>query len=97
MLAGILIILDVYAQSSALILCGLLSAYIIAIASAWARGIDIECGCFDLLTQFGLKERVGLEAIIRDLVFLLLPGNVLLFDKNGLNIYGLIKRFKNSR
>lgn len=91
MIAGIMIILDIYPRSSAFILSGLLVVYIIAIAQAWARGIDIECGCFDLLTQFGLEERVGLEAIIRDLVFLLFPGNVFLFDKNGVNLYGLFK------
>jgi putative oxidoreductase len=94
MIAGILIILDIYAKSSAFILSGLLVTYIIAIASAWARGIDIECGCFDLLTKFGLEERVGLEAIIRDLVFLAFPGIVFLFDKNGFNIYGLSRLFK---
>lgn len=91
LIAGIMIVLDVYARSSAFILSGLLVVYIIAIASAWARGIDIDCGCFDLLTKFGLEERVGWEAIVRDFIFLLFPGNVFLFDKNGFNLYGFIK------
>jgi uncharacterized membrane protein YphA (DoxX/SURF4 family) len=94
MAAGVMIVLDVFAQSSAFILCGLLAVYIIAITQAWIRGIDIECGCFDLLTQFGLEERVGLEAVIRDLVFMLFPLNVLIFGKNGLDFYGIFKRKK---
>lgn len=89
-LAGVILILDIYAKSSAFILSGLLVVYIIAIISAYVRGIDIECGCFDLLSQFGLEDRVGIKAIVRDFIFLLISGNVVIFDKNGFNCYGLI-------
>lgn len=94
MITGIMLILDIYPRSSAFILCGLLVAYIIAITQAYVRGIDIECGCFDLLIQFGIEDRVGIKAIVRDFIFLLFPGNVFLFDKDGFNFYGLFKRKK---
>jgi putative oxidoreductase len=94
LIAGVMLILDIYAQSSSFILCGLLVVYIAAITSAYVRGIDIECGCFDLLSQLGLEDRVGIKAIVRDIVFLLFPGNVFLFDKNGFNFYGIFKLLK---
>jgi putative oxidoreductase len=94
LIAGVFLILDIYAQGSAFVLCGLLVVYIAAITSAYARGIDIECGCFDLLSQLGLEDRVGIKAIVRDIIFLLFPGNVFLFDKNGFNLYGLLRLFK---
>jgi putative oxidoreductase len=93
-LAGLFLILDIYAQSSAFIISGLLVVYIIAITSAWIRGFDIDCGCFDLLSQFGLEDKVGLKAVIRDLFFLAFSGCVFLFDKNGLNFYGFFNLFK---
>jgi len=33
-------------QASALVLLGLMLAFIVAIAAAWLRGLDISCGCF---------------------------------------------------
>jgi len=94
LIAGVALILDIYAQSSAFILCGLLVVYIAAITSAYIRGIDIECGCFDLLSQLGLEDRVGIKAIVRDIIFLMFPGNVFLFDKNSFSLYGIFKRLK---
>jgi putative oxidoreductase len=94
LIAGVCIILDIYAQSSAFILCGLLVVYIAAITSAFVRGFEIECGCFDLLSQVGLEDKVGITAIVRDTIFLLFPGNVFIFDKNGFNFYGLLRLFK---
>jgi hypothetical protein len=94
LIAGVMVILDIYAQSSAFILCGLLVVYIAAITSAYVRGIDIECGCFDLLSQLGLEDRVGIKAIVRDIIFLLFPGNVFLFSKNGFSLYGVFKLLK---
>jgi putative oxidoreductase len=94
MLAGVMLVLDIYAQSSAFIVSGLLVVYIIAITSAYVRGIDIDCGCFDLLSHLGLEDKVGIKAILRDLGFLVATGWVFLFDKNILNFYGIGKLFK---
>lgn len=88
---GLFFIFDIYAQSAALILSGLLVVYTAAIAQAFARGMSMDCGCFDLIQ--GLEDKVGWKAIIRDLIFLGMTGTVFLFDKNTVNIYGLIKKF----
>ena len=91
LICGVLLILDVYVQSSAFILSGLLVVYIIAIAQAYMRGIDIDCGCFDLM--IGLEDKVGIRAILRDFVFLAFSSISFFFDKNDINIWGLKKKF----
>jgi hypothetical protein len=83
-------ILDIYSQSAALILSGLLTAYIIAIAQAFARGFSMECGCFDMIPW--IEDKVGWSAIIRDAIFLCMSGSVFLFGTNSVNVYGLIKK-----
>ncbi len=87
---GLLFIFDIYSQSSALIISGLLVAYTVAIAQAFARGLSMECGCFDMIPW--IEDRVGWSAIIRDVIFLCMSGSVFLFDKNSVNIYGFIKK-----
>lgn len=49
---------------SAIILIGLMLVFIVAISAAWARGLDISCGCFG--TTEG--ETNYLWLIIRDLL-----------------------------
>jgi putative oxidoreductase len=87
---GLFFIFDIYAQSTAFILSGLLVVYTLAIAQAFARGMSMDCGCFDLIE--GLEDKVGWKSIIRDLIFLGMTGAVFLFDKNTVNIYGLFKK-----
>ena len=89
-IAGLCFIFDIYAQSAAFILSGLLLVYTIAIAQAFARGMSMDCGCFDLIE--GLEDKVGWKSIARDLIFLGMSGMVFLFDKNTFNVYGLVKK-----
>ncbi len=89
-IAGLFLLLDIFVQSSAVIISGLLLVYTVAIAQAFARGMQIECGCFDLIEWMELK--VGWPAIIRDLVLLGMSGSLVLFDKNTVNMYGLVKK-----
>ena len=93
LLCGALLVCDIYVKSSSLILSGLLTVYTLAIVSAVARGLDIDCGCFDLLIEMG--EKVGIEAILRDIFFLLLSLILFFFDKNDISVYGLKKKFLN--
>jgi uncharacterized membrane protein YphA (DoxX/SURF4 family) len=45
----------------------LMVIFIIAVFSAWIRGIDINCGCFGTG-----KEIISYKEIIRDIIFLLM-------------------------
>jgi uncharacterized membrane protein YphA (DoxX/SURF4 family) len=45
-LLGVLLLLGAGVRVSAVISAVLMSAFVIGIASAWARGLRIDCGCF---------------------------------------------------
>ena len=46
LLVGICLVLGLLTRVSGIISSVLLVAFIVGIASAWARGLEIECGCF---------------------------------------------------
>lgn len=43
---GLLLVLGVAVRMSAVLAAGLMAAFVGGIASAWARGLTIDCGCF---------------------------------------------------
>ena len=45
-LAGTALAAGVWHRGASLLIGGMLIAFIIALVSAWARGLDINCGCF---------------------------------------------------
>lgn len=71
---GICLILGVLTRWSAVVSAVLFVAFIIGISSAWARGLQIECGCFG---GGGFKENAADDypiEIARDVGLLLLSG-----------------------
>lgn len=81
LLCGLMLILDVYAQSNALVCIGSLFMFTIAISLNLYNGIIHDCGCFDLL---GIKEEISLIVVFRDIIFILLAIPVLLYSNNRL-------------
>ena len=69
LVCGISLIAGVLARNSGLLLAGLNLVFIAAAASAMARGLSIECGCFTLSHK---GDTVGWSLIARDVGFLLL-------------------------
>ncbi len=61
-LAGLLLIAGVWLRASALIVLAMTIMFFLAISSALARGLDIECGCFG--TVGGRK--IGLTSLAFD-------------------------------
>ena len=76
---GVLIILNCYTKSSALILSGVLIAFIGAISLNLARGMIHDCGCFDF---FGFKEEISVFIVLRDIVLLGLTAVIYLKSGN---------------
>lgn len=72
-LVGLALLNGVAWRSGALLAAAMNVVFILAIASALARGLDIECGCFTVA-----KSRVGWPLIARNLGFLALSLFVLL-------------------
>ncbi len=64
---GLLLILGVASRISGVTGALLMLLFIAAIASAWARGLSIDCGCFGGGGQIDPKETKYLEEIIRDI------------------------------
>jgi uncharacterized membrane protein YphA (DoxX/SURF4 family) len=66
-MVGVLLLINRRVRPAAL-LCGLLTmVFIVALFSAWYRGLDISCGCFDPQA----KTSIG-EALLRDIGLLAL-------------------------
>lgn len=64
---GLLLILGVATRLSGLIGALLMLLFIGAIASAWARGLSIDCGCFGGGGEIDPSQTRYLEEIIRDI------------------------------
>jgi uncharacterized membrane protein YphA (DoxX/SURF4 family) len=71
LLCGLALILNRWTAGAALLIAGMNMIFIIAIATAMARGLDISCGCF---STGGAGSRVGLARLTEDLFFLLTAG-----------------------
>lgn len=63
-LAGIAVLPRVTASSGAFVLLGLNLVFIVAIGSAIARGLHVECGCF---SSCSTDSSIGWWLILRDL------------------------------
>jgi putative oxidoreductase len=84
LLCGLLLLANFWTES-AVAAAGLMGVFVMATGQAWARGLEISCGCFDL-TIFGLQgsypglvqflESPGF-AFVRNLVLLGLIGFLL--------------------
>lgn len=69
LVCGLSLITGLFIRSGAVLLAGLNIVFIAAAASAMARGLSIECGCFTLSHT---HDTVGWSLIARDMGFLLL-------------------------
>lgn len=45
-LLGVLLVAGLFVRASAVLSALLMAAFVVGIASAWARGLRIDCGCF---------------------------------------------------
>jgi putative oxidoreductase len=66
-ICGLLIIFGRWLPGASLILIMLNVVFIIAIASAIVRGLDIDCGCF---SAAGKASQVGFPRLLEDVLFL---------------------------
>ena len=74
---SILLIFDVWPEIGAIILIVLTTVFVILIATAMGRGLNIECGCFSLDSG---NSYVGWKRIIEDL--LIIGGGLLILRRH---------------
>jgi len=68
LLAGLALVLGVRARAGAVIALAMMLLFTVAVGSAWARGLDFECGCFGKASasHIGAKkffENIGLTVL----------------------------------
>jgi putative oxidoreductase len=68
-LTGVFLIFGIRLRASSALVAAMLVVFLIAIGSAMARGLSIECGCY---SQGGGGETVGWKKVFEDVALLLL-------------------------
>ncbi|MFF4881137.1 MauE/DoxX family redox-associated membrane protein [Micromonospora sp. NPDC000668] len=86
---GVLLLLGLATRLSAVVSAVLLVVFIAGIASAWARGLSIDCGCFGSGGQLAEGQAPSyLPEILRDLGFLVLAGFLLIWPRTPVSVDG---------
>ncbi|MFF0256330.1 MauE/DoxX family redox-associated membrane protein [Micromonospora zamorensis] len=86
---GVLLLLGLATRLVAGVSAALLVVFIAGIASAWARGLAIDCGCFGSGGQLAEGQAPSyLPEILRDLGFLILAGFLLIWPRTPVSVDG---------
>ena len=70
---GVLLIFGFWRRGASLMVGAMMLVFIVALASALARNLNIDCGCFGL-TELGaeIAHKVGLKRLLEDVAYLLM-------------------------
>jgi len=74
-------------RPAALLVCGMMVVFIVALLIALDKGLDMSCGCF--ASQGTEENPISWMTILRDLAWLAMAAYVLLFDRSRLGVEGL--------
>ncbi len=66
---GVALLLGIATRVSAIVAGALMTAFVVGVASAWARGLSIDCGCFGGGGAVPEGEANYLPVLLRDLSF----------------------------
>jgi len=69
---GLALVLGVFVRTAAIASAVLLVVFLVGVGSAWARGLQIDCGCFGNGGQVAAGETAYPLEVLRDLGLLLL-------------------------
>jgi len=87
LIAGLFLVSGIFVRGSSLIIIILLVLFIVALGQAYARGLDINCACFELKKELENSNQKSdiLQRIIED--FLLLAASIIIFIKSKITIH----------
>ena len=68
---GLALLLGVFVRTAAIAAAVLLVAFLVGVGSAWARGLQIDCGCFGNGGQVSAGQTAYPSEVLRDLALLL--------------------------
>ena len=84
---GALLILGLATRLAAIVSTVVLVAFIVGIASAWARGLRIDCGCFGGGGDLAASQQPHyFSETIRDIVLLALAGFLVVFPRSRFSL-----------
>jgi len=75
LIAGITLIIGLWTRESAFALTGLTLVFIIAISINLIRGLEISCGCFEVISD----STIGMDLLIRD-ILLFIAGVLIIIE-----------------
>ncbi|MEV4478953.1 MauE/DoxX family redox-associated membrane protein [Micromonospora coxensis] len=88
---GVILLLGLATRLAAGVSAALLVVFIAGIASAWSRGLSIDCGCFGSGGQLAAGQSPSyLPEILRDLGFLALAGFLLIWPRTPVSVDGAL-------
>ncbi|MFC1416887.1 MauE/DoxX family redox-associated membrane protein [Streptacidiphilus cavernicola] len=90
MALALLLLVGLGTRIAAMVSGLLLVVYIGSIASVWARGISIDCGCFGGGGAVSASKTAYLQEILRDLGFLLVAAWLIRRPRSRLSLDGLL-------
>ena len=106
---GVLLVLGLGTRLAAIGAGALMTAFVVGVASVWARGLSIDCGCFGGGGAVPVGEASYLPVLLRDGFFALLAGWLVIFpasrwavDRSGragigdLGLYGGLDELDNA-
>jgi len=89
--AGIMLVLGLRARAAALMVCGMMVMFSVALAIALAQGLDMACGCFASEAAQG-GDPISGKTVLRDLWWLALAVYVVSFDRCPVGVDRILAR-----
>lgn len=89
---GLLLITGLLTRASAVVGGLLMVVFIAAVASAWARGLAIDCGCFGTGGPVDPEDTRYLSEILRDVGLLALAAWLVVRPRTLLSVDGLLSK-----
>jgi uncharacterized membrane protein YphA (DoxX/SURF4 family) len=89
--AGLMLVAGFRVRGAALVTAGMMVMFIVAIALALAKGLDMSCGCFASQSA-AESDPISELTILRDIGWLAIAVYVFFFDRNAIGIDGWLSR-----
>ena len=71
---GVMLLIGLFTRTCAIVATVLLVVFMAGIASAWARGLNIDCGCFSTGGPTAANATKYPQELLRDALFLIAAG-----------------------
>ena len=95
---GVLLLFGLATRLAGVLSALLLIAFLIGVISAAARGLSIDCGCFGGGGQVAAGQTAYTAEIMRDSVFLLAAGYLIVAPRSWFSVDGLVgSRYRTGR